>query len=353
MKKQVFKKARTYILFVIVIIGLFFYFNSKAKITSLVNKTSIVNRVVNKTVSASGSVKSRNEADMSFSSGGQLRYLYVSEGQKIITGQLLASIDNQSQSQTLQYYKDAWDIAIKEKELFKNNKDQNIDLLHGEKAYNIKLEEYNQQISQAEANYKIYLSALGKTNIYAPFNATVIEITKKIGENAAANETVVKVADLDKLYFEISVDQSDYGNIKTGQETILNFDSYDGLDFNGAVNELPTQANPDSSDFTVKVDINKTPDLNLWIGMTGDAYMITQSSVSEVPSLIYNEIQKDEVGKPFVWVVDNGRIAKQYIDVGIEGDIYTEVKTKVDKQIVVPSSDGEQIKEGYIAKVIN
>ena len=290
---------------------------------------------------------------MSFSSGGQLRYLYVSEGQKIITGQLLASIDNQSQSQTLQYYKDAWDIAIKEKELFKNNKDQNIDLLHGEKAYNIKLEEYNQQISQAEANYKIYLSALGKTNIYAPFNATVIEITKKIGENAAANETVVKVADLDKLYFEISVDQSDYGNIKTGQETILNFDSYDGLDFNGAVNELPTQANPDSSDFTVKVDINKTPDLNLWIGMTGDAYMITQSSVSEVPSLIYNEIQKDEVGKPFVWVVDNGRIAKQYIDVGIEGDIYTEVKTKVDKQIVVPSSDGEQIKEGYIAKVIN
>lgn len=162
MKKQVFKKARKYILFVIVIIGLFFYFNSKAKVTALVNKTSIVNRVVNKTVSASGSVKSRNEADMSFSLGGQLKYLYVSEGQKVTTGQLLASVDNQSQSQTLNYYKDAWDIAIKEKELFKNNKEQNIDLLHGEKAYNIKLEEYNKQVSQAEANYKLYLSTLGK-----------------------------------------------------------------------------------------------------------------------------------------------------------------------------------------------
>lgn len=352
-KKSWFKKIKGYIPFVIVIFGIFFYFNSKNNAIALVKKTSIENRVVKKTVSASGSIKSKNEADMSFAITAQITNIYVKEGQKVNYGQILASVDSRGLAQTAQYYKDALDIAKREKELFIENKDSNKDLYHGEEGYNIKLKEYQESISQAEANYQLQLVNLSKASIYAPFIGTVIEITKKVGEIAVASETLVKIADVDQLYFEITADQSDFGSIKIDQAAEINLDSYDGVKIIGKVNELPAQANSADSNFVVKIDITKPTDKEFKIGMTGDAYMTTESSVSEVPTLIYNEVQTDEAGKAFVWVVNRGKILKQYIDVGIEGDIYTEIKTKVDKQIVIPVKENEKIQEGFTPKIIN
>lgn len=352
-KKSWFKKVKGYIPFVLVILGVFLYFSSKNKVTSLVKKVSIENRVVKKTVSASGSIKSINEADMSFATTGQVSNVYVKEGQIVNAGQILASIDMRSLVQTAQYYKDVLDIAKREKELFIQNKDSNKSLYHGEEGYNIKLKEYQEDISKAEANYQVQLVNLSKANIYAPFGGTVIEITKKVGEMATASETVVKVADVDKLYFEITVDQSDFGSIKVGQDVEVNLDSYENLNIAGKINGLSAQANSADSNFVVKIEITKPTNKELKIGMTGDAYMTTESSISEVPTLVYNEVQTDETGKTFVWVIDKGKILKQYVDVGIEGDIYTEIKTKVDKQIVIPVKEGEKIQEGFTPKIIN
>jgi membrane fusion protein (multidrug efflux system) len=352
-KKSWFRKLRRYIPFVIIIFGIFFYFNSKNKVTVLVKKVLIESRVVKKTVSASGSVKSKNQADMSFSLSAQLTNIYVKEGQKVYAGQILASVDNKGLAQTAQSYRDALDIAKREKELFIENEDSNKDLYHGEEGYNIKLKEYQESVSQAEANYQLQLINFSKSSMYAPFAGTVIEITKKVGEMATATETIVKLADIDSLYFEITADQSDFGSIKIGQSVEINLDSYPGLVIVGKVNELPSQANPTDSNFVVKIDIIKPVDKEFKIGMTGDAYMTTESSVTEVPSLIYSEVQTDEAGKNFVWVVDNKKLFKQYIDIGIEGDIYTEIKTKVDKQIVIPATENEKIQEGFTPKIIN
>jgi RND family efflux transporter MFP subunit len=351
-KKSWFRKLRRYIPFIVVVIVIFFYFNSKNKVTSLVKKVYIENRIAKKTVSASGSVKSKNEADMSFSLTAQITNIYV-KGQKVYAGQVLASVDSKGLIQTAQSYKDALDIAKREKELFIENEDSNKDLYHGEEGYNIKLKEYQESISQAEANYKLQLVYLSKASIYAPFSGTVIEITKKVGEIAAVSETVVKVADVENLYFEITADQSDFGSIKVGQDAEVNLDSYSGLNIAGKVNELPSQANPTDSNFVVKIDIIKPADREFKIGMTGDAYMTTETSNSEVPTLVYSEIQTDEAGKTFVWVIENNKLFKQYIDVGIAGDIYTEIKTKVDKQIVVPVTESEKIQEGFTPKIIN
>lgn len=352
-KKSWFKRIRMYIVFVLVVAGIFFYFNSKNKVTALVKKVSIENRVVKSTVSASGSVKSKNEADMSFAISAQLTNIYVKEGQKVNSWQILASVDNRGLVQTAQYYKDVLDIAKREKELFLQNEDSNKSLYHGEEGYNIKLREYQEDISKAEANYQVQLANLSKSSIYAPFSGTVIEITKKVGEMATASETIVKVADVDNVYFEISVDQTDFGSIKINQEAEIAFDSYPEVSVPGKVVELPAQANSSDSSFTVKITIEKPKELDLKIGMTGDAYMTTKTSTIEVPSLIYSDVQKDESGTAFLWVVENGKIKKEYPEIGIEGDIYTEIKSDVNKQIVIPAADSAKIQEGYTAKIIN
>lgn len=353
MKTSIFKKIRVYIPFVIVIVLIFIYFNSKNKVTSLVKKVSVQNRLVTKTVSANGSIKSRNQANISFAVGGQIKYIYVKEGQVVKSGQILASVDNNYQLQTAQSYKDARDIVLRERDLFINKKDTNKTTLGGWESYYIKLREYDEQLSQAEANYKAQLATLTKTNIYAPFDGTVVIINKRVGETAIAGETVATVADLNKLVFEILVDQEDFGRIKIGQDTDIKLDSFDGTVFKGKVLELPAQANASDSNFTVKIDLVKAEGTNFTVGMTGDAYMTIAQTSGEVPSLLYNEILKDDSGKTYIWIVDNGKLKKLSVEIGLEGDLYTELKTKVDKQIVLPATEGEKIQEGYTAKFIN
>ena len=352
MKTSIFKKIRGYIPFVLAIIFIFWYFNSKNKVSSLVKKVTVQNRIVTRTVSASGSIKSKNQADLSFSVGGQLKYIYVKDGQIVKSGQLLASVDNIYQLQMAQSYKDARDIVLRERDLFVNKKDTNTTTYGGDISYEIKLREYNEELSQAEANYQAQLSTLSKTNIYAPFDGTVVNIGKKVGETALAGETVTTVADLNKLVFEIQVDQEDFGTIKTGQDTDIKLDSFDGTIFKGKVLELPAQANAADSNFTIKIDMFSVEKVAFTVGMTGDAYMTISQTGAEVPSLLYNEILKDDSGNAFVWIVDSGKLKKLSVEVGLEGDLYTELKTKVEKQIVLPATEGEKIQEGYTAKFI-
>ena len=37
---------------------------------------------------------------------------------------------------------------------------------------------------------------------------------------------------------------------------------------------------------------------------------------------------------------------------GLEGDIYTEVKTEINKQIIAPLTSDIEIKDGYKAKIV-
>lgn len=351
--KSIYKKTRKFIPFIIILVGMFIYFNSRTNLTSVVKKTSIENRVVKKTISGSGYVKAKEQANVSFVSTGAIKDIYVKEGQGVWAGKILASIDSDTQKQTVQYYKDARDIAKKELELFIHNKKDNEDLLGGPTAYGIKLKEYEESLSQAEASYQAQVATLSKTNISSPINGTVIDITKEVGETATLGETVVTVGSLDNFIFEVLVDQEDYGSIKINQEVEIKLDSYGDKVFTGKVNKLPSHANASDGSFTIEVDIDKSPEDNLAVGMTGDAYMLVASSTKEVPSLLYSDILFDDDDKPYVWVSDKGKAMKQSIEIGLEGDLYTEVKTSIDKIIVVPAKDEVEIKEGYITKIIN
>jgi RND family efflux transporter MFP subunit len=351
--KAFLKKTRKFIPFILIILGIFFYFRSKTNLTAIVKKISIENRVVKKTVSASGFIKAKDQADISFVTTGSLRNIYVKEGQKINAWQILATVDSESQRQTMQYYKDARDIAKKELELFIFNKQENIDSLGSSIAYGIKLTEYQESLSQAEANYQVQVSNVSKTSIYSPIAGTVVDITKKVGETATLGETIVTVANLDNFVFEVLVDQEDFGSIKLNQDVEIKLDSFGEKTFVGKINTLPVQANSTDGSFTVDIDLDKNTDANYAIGMTGDAYMLVESSVTEVPSLLYSDILLDNDGKSYVWVSDNGKAAKQNIEIGIEGDLYTQIKTPITKTIIIPAKDGVVIQEGYITKIIN
>jgi RND family efflux transporter MFP subunit len=336
---------------IVVIIVLFVRSGNSAKSKTVpMRKLSVENRTVVKTVSASGEVKSVNQADLSFPAGQRITSVNVKKGDVVKKGTLLATIESQGIYQTAKSYKDARDVALRQKELFVRNEDSNKDLLGGEDQYNIKLREYDEAISQAEASYNAQYAALRNTALYAPFEGTVIDVTKDIGETTTAGEVVIKLADLSKVQFEIGIDQEDYGQLKNGMTAQINLDAYPNYSFSGTVNEIPLYAS--SSSFTAKVDFDNVSDKKPLLGMTGDVKINSMSTEGDVKSLYYDEIYFDEQDKPYVWVEDGGYITKFPIEIGLEGDIYTEVKTDINKQIVAPLTSDIEVKDGYKAKIV-
>ena len=85
--------------------------------------------------------------------------------------------------------------------------------------------------------------------------------------------------------------------------------------------------------------------------MTGDAHIIVDSS-ENAASLVYDEIFFDEEDKPYIWVVKNNRLLKKYIDIGLEGDLYTQITSEIEEEVVVPISDDAEIEEGYKVKIV-
>ncbi len=316
-----------------------------------VTQVELSNRVVEKTVSASGEVKAKKEAELSFNTAGKIQDIKVEKGDTVAKGDLLAYLDNYSAAQTAQSYKDARDVTLRDKDKYIEDYSTNLDAVGGSDEYAIALRRLDELISEAEATYQASLASLSDTYMYAPFAGTIVDVTKQMGETATIGASVVKLADLTNLIFEIVVDQEDYGLLKQNQSVKIELDAYENYTFSGFISKLPYYANGgDSANFTVEITLNSDDQHPVLLGMMGDAHIVVASTETEVPSLVYDEISFDEDDKPFVWVVRNGWLAKQPVEIGLEGDVYTQILTPIQDTIVTSVSKDTEIKEGFKAK---
>jgi len=359
MKKNIIKttyekfKKYTWILLVIVVfLGVRWFYTRDGIKTVVVKVINPEQRIVEKTVSTSGKIKSQNSADLSFNTTGRIYFINVKKGDSVKKGTLLARLDTRVASQNVQYYQDSRDIAIRNRELFIEQYDKNREKLGGENDYQITLKKNNELVSQAEAAYQGQLDTLRNSYIYAPIDGVIIDVKKEVGESASLGETIIKIENLNNIVFEVELDQEDYGLVKLGQSAKIELDAYSNIEFDGEVSLLPMYTDSASgSSFIVEISVKPTAENKPLIGMTGDAKIIVSKTSAEVPSLFYDEILFDEQNKPYVYVLNGELIKKKNIEIGLEGDVYTEIKSIPEEKIITGINKDIEINEGYKAKI--
>ncbi len=194
MKKfNVWKLLLKIIPIILVAFVVWFFFIKPKSLTTIVSKVQLENKVVTRTVSASGTIKSNNQSDMSFPGMGKISQVYVKKGDTVTRGQTLAYLDTSSLSQTIEAYKSAKDILERQRELFIYQKAQNVDALKGETPYQNKLRQLNEQVAQANATYNAQQALLGNSSLYAPFDGTIVDVLKDPGE------TNIKIANMPNI----------------------------------------------------------------------------------------------------------------------------------------------------------
>jgi len=196
---------------------------------------------IEKVVLASGTIKPALQVSVGAQVSGQLRKLYVSQGERVEKGQLLAEIDptlqlsdlrnttaqlasakaqkRASEAILVQYRK----ALAREKALNRDGSGVNSDLEQAQAQYAAQVQQIavnEAQIVQAEMSVQTATANLGYTRIVAPMDGEVLGIVTREGQTIVSSQvapTILVLANLDKMQVQTRISESDIQKIHPGQ----------------------------------------------------------------------------------------------------------------------------------------
>lgn len=139
-------------------------------------------------------------------------------------------------------------------------------------------------LTQARVEVTLAETAFERTRIRAPGDGTILQISPRVGELAAASpeQTLVVMGDLSTMRVRAEVEERDVAKVRVGQTVIVRSDAYPGREFTGKVASRAKmvahgklgQRGPrrptDIDTLEVIVDMNAAPEL--LPGMRVDAF---------------------------------------------------------------------------------
>lgn len=342
------KKFLLIVIIPVLIIGLGFYFFTK-KESIKVKKVSSQSTDVVRTVSASGYVKSTVESEIAFPVSGKIVNVYKEEGDIVKTGDLIAQVYNEDLYFDAESARKRKDAAQKTRDIYVDTYFDRTNRVGGKEIYDANVKKLTDELRVQDNLYKSALSGLKKSYLYSPFDGTLTKMPFNEGEVVTVSDKII-VSNLNALEFQADLDQEDYKFVKKTQDSEIVLDAYPEDTFKGTIISVPFYVDEDSSTKTFKLKISiENKDNKIVKGMTGDVNIIVDK-VSNVRALPFDSIfTEDNTDKKYVWVVDSKNIiSKKYIEVGVEGDTLTEVKSDIPEFVVVPNAN-QSIKEGTLA----
>ena len=133
----------------------------------------------------------------------------------------------------------------------------------------------------------------------APFAGTVTELTTALGEHVAPEAALVTVADLDNLWIELSVAESQIHTLSDGAPIVATFAGLPNQQFHGQLFYVGAVVDSRSRTLTALAEV-VNPQHKLRAGMYGDAELTTAAATDQV-AISADAIQMiDDL--PFVFV---------------------------------------------------
>ena len=258
-------------------------------------------RNITEIVSANGKIQPETEVKISSDVSGEIVELYVKEGDRVKKGTLLcrikpdiyeSAVDRANatvnstkasmQNAMAQLEQSKANLANYEANFNRNKKlfdqqvisQQDYDAskaqYEGAKAQvkaleeSVKGAEFN--INSVQASMKEASTNLAKTFIYAPVDATVSKLNKKLGERVVGTATmegteIMRLADLNEMEVNVDVNENDIIRVHFNDTALIEVDAYNDRKFKGIVTEVANSANTSGinadqvTNYTVKIRV--------------------------------------------------------------------------------------------------
>lgn len=241
-----------------------------------------------------GVVESENQLDVSFLAVGTIEKMYVNEGQKIVKGQLLASINRTSlQSSyelTLASLKQAEDAYRRLSAMYQSNSLPEIQYVDAKT-----------KLEQAQASEVIARKSLHDAHLYAPQTGIIGKKYVESGANVMPGTPVYQILDINKVKVKAAIPEGEISNIELGTACTVNISALGTQTFHGKIIEKGVIANPVSHTYDIKIKLDNAQGI-IMPGMVCRAYLnLAKAGTSDIVVPI-KSVQVDVNGKRFVWL---------------------------------------------------
>ncbi len=203
------------VLVLLVVAGLAFWFLRDGQEEEV--RTETVRRgTVVETVSITGQLTPVEYADLSLSSLGEIKKIFVQEGDQVLAGQVIASINTSVLMAQLRESQLALAQAEEAEQLARRNWDS------------LKPEERNAKklaTEQAREAVGVVQAQIARTRLVAPLTGTLAHLDIREGEVATAGQILARVVGSPDLILEARVPESDIAKIAIGMKAKVDFDA--------------------------------------------------------------------------------------------------------------------------------
>tara|TARA_B110000008_G_scaffold141781_1_gene143469 strand:- start:1002 stop:2132 length:1131 start_codon:yes stop_codon:yes gene_type:complete len=331
-------------------------------------KTVITTSIENKTV-ITGKVIPEDEVEIKPQIQGIIDALFVEEGDKVKTGDLLAKIKVVPNEQNLNSAEGRLAnsrIVLKNTQIeFKRNKDLfDKGIISRQDFDNIQLR-YNQSkldVSNAVSDLQIIRlgskggAASANTNIRATVPGTVLEIPVEEGFQVIASNsfnagtTIATIADLNKMIFEGKVDEAEVGKLIVGMPLEVNLGAIEDQSLEAKLKFIAPKGNEEQGavQFKIEADLFLNDSIFVRAGYSANASLILERK-DNVMAVEESLLQFDrETEKPYVEIqIGDQKFERRDIEIGLSDGVNVEVISGLteDDQIKVWNKT-EPIKNG-------
>ena len=317
---------------------------------TLVSKYEIQQTLFNTYIEAQANLKTRKNILILPEFQGTLEKVFVSEGQKVKKGQLLAEINdsglNEQYEQMVIQAEFAKENFERTQRLWDNNIGSEMQYLKSKTDY----EASKKMVDQMK-------DRLSKTKIYAPFDGEIDEIISNVGSNLIPGVSqILRLVNLDIIYAESFVSEKYISFIGEGTEAIVQIPLLN-MEYRSSVNQTGNFINPSNRTFRIEVPVENFDNRikqNLDAKIKINIYKKDDAIV--IPLRI---VREDALGKNFVYVMseDNKEgvylTSKQFITLGNKSEDKVEVTEGLDLGDIVVLEGAYSVEDSQRVKLID
>jgi RND family efflux transporter MFP subunit len=298
------------------------------------------------------------------------RYL-VEEGQQVKAGDALVQLDARQYQAALDSARADLlharaDVELRRKELVRSREleHRNVSSQADLDVAENRLRVADAEVARLEANVAKLQVDLEDTVVRAPTSGVILEKMKEVGEIAvpggfAGSGDLIRMANLEDIRAEVDVNEADLARVRLGQPARVTPDAYPERHYDARVVKMYPQINRQKGTLKVEVKIREPdawlkPDMSVRIGFLADAEAPREGATAgdQRPVVLApREAIRSEAGSSFAWVVTDGRLRRQPVELaGTSGDQVVVTKGLTGGEALVLGDAGD-LREGERAEL--
>lgn len=333
--------------------------DKRAPQSQSVEVTTPVLGSITRKLSFTGDILSVQQANIFSRVNGNIERIYVDIGDYVSKGKTLATIDRSTYQQTVKQTEAVFNQAkaqvennevnyLRTKQLFDKGLSSQGDLDNAETVLKVSIA----QMEAAGAGYQNARIQIGYCNITAPFSGYITKRFLDAGAlvSSGTSNSIFMLSDISNLKIMVNVLEKDISSLDYIKTANIRTDAYPDEVFPGKFKKISQAVDPGTRTMPAEISIDNKDKL-LKPGMFARVEVVLEEH-NDVLILPEQCVLKDDTGTFVYSVTDDLTAVKKYVEIGINSDNKTEIKSGIGDTEKIVSTGQELLKDKMKVKIV-